>query len=356
MGNPADEPSGPDESSKDGAGGEEAPGSESSLEQRPESGSFMPGDQNHGLRLAHSAGEGERRIAQEIASLVERHFDGVQLGVNLPDDWPRDRYLRVLKAEANWRAGIMSAAEIARCAEVTPATVYEWAKTYHWPKRDDIAKLTAQSVQRATVLSIAMRAKEAARRLREARELAQAENSSPDGDGVSLPPDVPSLADARDARPITDDDARRAVVVEQATAAAAQDAITNLFVEQVSLILETQQELADFLVEHTRELTQSMQDVWKTYLATNGKKRNAHELIRAEVGEQVKVMRQLVAMSVQAITLQRRVWMLDSNDAGGAAGAGTSDLDNVSAPEAVQRGTYEDILRAAEARGEKLTR
>lgn len=338
----------------EGEGGEEAPGSEPSPVPLQDSAQIPVPAKNPGIHLAHSAQEADRRIAQEIASIVESHFDGVKLGVNLPDDWPRERYLRVLKAEANWRVGIMTVPEISRVAEVSVATVYEWAKTYHWPKRDDIAKLTAQSVQRATVISIAMKAKEAARRLREAREATSSEVPTNENAG-EVPSDVVSLDAERDARPMSDEDAQRAVVVEQATAAAAQETITNLFVEQLTAILETQQELADFLVAHTAELTKSMRDVWATYLEKEGKKKNAHVAVREEVAEQVKVMRQLVAMSVQAVGLQRRVWMLDAGNQGEGGGS-AADIDAVSTPEAVQRDSYEYSVRMAEARGEKLTR
>lgn len=285
--------------------------------------------------------------------MVDTHFEGVRLGANLPDNWPRERYLRVLKAEANWRSGIMTAQDIARVAEVSPATVYEWAKTYHWPRRDDIAKLSQATVRHATVIAIAMRAKEAARRIRDAKEAAAlaAEGSN---EGPTQVPGVENLESARDARPLSDVDAERAVVVEQATAAAAQDAITNLFAEQVSEILADQQELANFLVKHTHELAKAMQTVWATYLEVNGKKKNAHDLVRAEVAKQVQVMRALVAMSVQAVQLQRRVWMLDSP--GGAGGGIDGDELDLGMPAPTQRDSYEDYVRRAEASGEKLTR
>lgn len=350
MTEPGDEPLDSTESAKGECRGEEAPpGSMTPQEERADSLESESGDSAPGIRLAHSATDHERQIAAEIATMVRTHFDGVQLGANLPSDWPRPRYLRVLKAEANWRAGIMSAQDIALVAGVQASTVYEWAKLYLWPKRDDITKLTQASVQRATVLSIAMKAKEAARRLREARESASEAPTSEVPDGVT------NLSQERDARPLSDADAQRAVVVEQATAAAAQDAITNMFVEQVSKILQTEQELADFLVEHCTELGKSLKDVWAGYIETNGKKRNGHELIRAEVGKQVQVMRQLIGMSVQAVTLQRRVWLLDQSQGDGRGDTGSGELD-MSMPVPTERGTYEDYVRSAEARGEKLNR
>jgi hypothetical protein len=94
-----------------------------------------------------------------------------------------------------------------------------------------------------------------------------------------------------------------------------------------------------------------MTDVWEEWKEKNGKKRGAMELVRAEVAKQVPLMRQLIAMATQAVNLQRRVWMLD-------AATGSQDpMDNTGdggVPSPVQKGTYEDYVRTAEAAGVKL--
>lgn len=339
------------ESSK-GEVGEGAPGSIPSQEPLlPTADVDAPIDHvpENGLRIASSISEGQRRIAASTAALVAKHFDGVTLGQNLPEDWPRERYLKVLKAEANWRSGIMSVADIARVAGVSPQSVYEWAKTYFWPNRDDLAKLTAASVRQASVIAIAMKAREAARRIREAA------NQEQKSEVEQLPDGVSGLDAARDARPMSAQDAAEAVVIEQATAAAAQDAVTSLYVEAISKIIDDQQQLANELFEHIRELSKCMAEVWAEWKEKNGRKKNAHELVREEVGRQVQVMRQLMGMAAQAVGLQRRVWMLDAG-AGGASGDNQVEGEGDGVPVPVQRGSYEDMVRASEASGTKLTR
>lgn len=278
----------------------------------------------------------------------------MKLGQNLPDDMPRERKLKLLKAEALWRAGVQTSKQIADECGMGISTLYEHAMTYHWPRRDDLAKLSNEAVKTANVLATAMLARDALARIRAAKASgAEKQATAWDSTEENRPqPGIVDLEDERAQRPMGGEDARRAVVVEQAAAAAVQDAVTSLYVEAISEILANQQTLSNKLVDHVNELVDALKGAWDAEKLRVGKTAKGKD-VRVEVAAQVAVMRQLVSMAAQAVILQRRVWMLDQGDAGGS-GLAPGDEGGVPAP--TQRGTYEDYVRQSEASGTKLTR
>lgn len=268
---------------------------------------------------------------------------------------PRDEMLKLLKAESLWRAGVQSTKEIADEIGVGTSTLYRYAMTYHWPKRDDLAKLSAEAVRQAHILAVSMRAKDAVARLRAARDSSNALQGEERPGGAQLPEDdsVADLNQERGARPMSEQDAQRAVVIEQAASAAVQDEITSMYVEAISKILNRQQQLATKLADHVNELVDALKAAWDAEKIAAGKTLKPKD-VRASVAAQVAVMKQLISMAAQAVVLERRVWMLDAQD--GAGGGGLNQGDEGGVPVPTQRGTYEDFVRQAEASGKKLTR
>lgn len=298
-----------------------------------------------------------------MAFVVAENLADVHLGKYLPDSMPREKRERVIKAEAMWMGGVNSPDEIARVCGVSKASIYSWAATFHWKKRADIAQLGQEALRAANMVTIAAKARAAAA---QSAEKAEANTSGPaSNQSVAGDPDVVDLLAQRGARPMPEDEAARAAIVQQAVADAHQNTIIALFVEAISKITDDQRDLTNMLVAHGTEMARDLAASYTQWKANKPKTITAKE-IREEVAKQLPLYRQLVSALAQAINLQRRVWMiadagkasLDDGDGfdGGWDGGLERTRGGPGVPVAVPKDTYEASVLKAERAGIDLTK
>lgn len=296
-----------------------------------------------------------------MARVVAASLGDVELGKYLPDEMPRERRELIIKAEAMWMSGVTSVDEIARIVERSKAAVYDWAARYNWKKRADIAQMGQEALRAANMVAIATKARAAIA----AMNAAKAEATESPGRGASMPAGdgVVDLLAERNARPMSEEDAVNAAIVHQATADAYQDSVIKLFVEAISKLVDQQQQVSNLLVEHLSEMASDLNSAYVQWKANLSKKTTPKE-VRDEVAKQLPLVRQLTASLTQAITLQRRVWMIGDAGKGGSDPIGDGDTwdgglersGGPGVPVPVQRASYEASVLEAERQGIDLTK
>jgi hypothetical protein len=264
---------------------------------------------------------------------------------------PREQKVRIMQAEALWRAGVLKVAEIAQQVDRHETLVYEWAREYHWPPRADVVAVARNALSVEVLRMAAQRARAAAQ-------------PSNDGEKVDMPaitPSVQAVPDGtidfvaeRDRRPMSEEDTRRQGISEQAAADAEADKLTREYAIALSQVVDTQRSLANEVASWGAELlrdARAHREDGKTKLAElrkqNGRKKDSTRALN----ESISHFSRLVTAIKVSVDLQWRVWQLDSLSAPPAG----NDRDGRAPVLPMNAGSYEEYVHAAERAGRNLT-
>ncbi len=351
-------------------GGEEVtPGSMTSLEQKQDSDdSSSPNLPKTASRQLHALNATNPLTEAQTAAVARVVHDAIgdrPIGHYVPEEMPRERRERVLKAEALWRAGVLSVQDIAREISGTPKTVYEWAQRYFWPKRANLVALGQEAVQKA---NIAMAA-QVMPVLPPGAE--NSSSSAVDEDPANVAPraqreishdDQPiDFMAERASRPMSEEQARESALVANAAAQAFQTELIDMYVKAISAVVQQQQKAANMAVQLGEALLADLTAAYEHEKAMRAKKMTAKEM-RKEVAETLPMYRQLVSSLSQAIALQRRVFMIaDAKGSGGegfveGSGGLGNDESQTGVAVPVPQQTYEHYILEGERAGKDFTK
>lgn len=175
------------------------------------------------------------------------------VGHFIPDTLQQRVRVKIIRAEALWRSGLVRVTEIAERVSCKDEQVYEWAKLYHWPARADLVESSQQNLRLEQMRRAATNLQKFQRRgtartdtpsSGSARDHARADAAAP---GILLTPSPPSdttPAAVRATGPLENPEAfpssaSTGQANEGIREAAAADAATALVVDEFTQVLAT---------------------------------------------------------------------------------------------------------------------
>jgi division protein CdvB (Snf7/Vps24/ESCRT-III family) len=225
----------------------------------------------------------------------------------------------IAAVEIEWRAGLRSISRMGRDFELNPETIRQWARARKWPPRAETARETRRAVNEAVIDRAlhSLRLDAASKRLQ----------SAANGTGDPL-----------DAAGVVDSEQRADVLMQEY-------AIT------VATVIEGMRGTATKALEVGKTLLEEYQDslakVMKRTKTTLGAKDEPDDAVLALIAKQMPTYKALISALQAAYALQRQAY-------GIGEGAGTDPGEKMPAANEAFPGSYEDAVRAAEARGERL--
>jgi hypothetical protein len=280
---------------------------------------------------------------------------------------------QVAAIEVDYRSGVMPVEELCLKHRIVRSTLYALANKRSWPLRSEIQRAMAEAVQESVVTSLTIDLRRAVNGGTGPVDAGTLAASGKDGDLGAVMPDGHELLAPEDGEPLTE---------RSLNDIAKQDLLVEQYAIAVALVLKSHRAMAKQAVDACRDLVDINQKAIAAAkeraleLLHNPKELAAYlDPVAKSLSSSVKTMREAIDLQRQALAIDStagkglaladlaRVRAVQAGMAGHAAIQGQpsgpasreeSDADDEAMPIPAEVGSYERLVREAEARGVKL--